>query len=157
MAFMLLGFSSGKASLRKTSKQRGALETPGIADSERSVDRRSPRHRESSHERVGFSRAFYRGRFCPSLYRHDPMSLNIKSDEAHRLARELARRRRSSLTEAVTAALHQSLRSAGERPDHLEALLAEVREVQALVAALPDLDPRDTDATLGYDERGLPT
>jgi antitoxin VapB len=84
------------------------------------------------------------------------MSLNIKSEEAHRLARELAAQRSSSLTEAVTAALRQSLRTAGEQPNAPEMLLAEVREVQALVAALPDLDPRDADAILGYDERGLP-
>ena len=84
------------------------------------------------------------------------MSLNIKSEEAHRLAKELATRRSSSLTEAVTAALHQSLRAAREQPSPLDALLAEVREVQALVASLPDLDHRDADAILGYDERGLP-
>jgi hypothetical protein len=28
--------------------------------------------------------------------------------------------------------------------------------VQALVSALPDLDTRDPDDILGYDERGLP-
>jgi len=85
------------------------------------------------------------------------MSLNIKSEEAHRLAKELARLRRSSLTEVVTTALQQSLRSVGEQPGGVESLLAEVREVQALVAALPDLDDRDADAVVGYDERGLPT
>lgn len=85
------------------------------------------------------------------------MSLNIKSEEAHRLAKELASRRSSSLTEAVTTALRQSLRAGGEQPSPFQALLAEVQDVQALVAALPDLDPREADAVLGYDERGLPT
>ncbi len=82
--------------------------------------------------------------------------LNIKSDEAHRLASELAAQRGSSLTEAVTAALGESLRGGREGATDFEALLAEVRQVQELVAALPDLDPRDPDTILGYDERGLP-
>jgi antitoxin VapB len=82
--------------------------------------------------------------------------LNIKSDEAHRLATELAAQRGSSLTEAVTSALGESLRASHDPSEVLEALLAEVREVQELVAALPDLDTRHPDEILGYDERGLP-
>jgi hypothetical protein len=38
----------------------------------------------------------------------------------------------------------------------LEALLAEVAQVQALVADLPDRDVRSPEEILGYDERGLP-
>ena len=82
--------------------------------------------------------------------------LNIKSDEAHRLASELAAQRGSSLTEAVTAALGDSLRAGRDPTAGLAALLAEVRQVQELVSALPDLDRRDPDQILGYDERGLP-
>ena len=88
---------------------------------------------------------------------HTPVAhLNIKSDEAHRLATELAAARGSNLTEAVTAALGESLRAARDPDAGVEALLAEVRQVQALVAALPDLDTRTPDDILGYDERGLP-
>ncbi len=83
--------------------------------------------------------------------------LNIKSAEAHRIARELARLRGSSLTDAVTSALQASLRAARDPTEDIEALLAEVREVQALVAALPNRDERSADTILGYDERGLPT
>lgn len=82
--------------------------------------------------------------------------LNIKNDEAHRLARELAAQRGSSLTEAVTTALSESLRAARDPAAGYAALLAEVRQVQELVAALPDLDVRDADEIIGYDERGLP-
>jgi antitoxin VapB len=82
--------------------------------------------------------------------------LNIKSDEAHRLAGELAARRGSSLTEAVTTALEASLRAARDPSTGIDALLAEVRQVQELVAALPDLDARDPDTILGYDELGIP-
>jgi antitoxin VapB len=38
-----------------------------------------------------------------------PMSLNIKSEEAHRLARELARLTGESMTAAVTEAVRQRL------------------------------------------------
>ena len=82
--------------------------------------------------------------------------LNIKNDEAHRLASELAEVRGSSLTDAVTAALTESLRAARDPRRGAEALLAQVRQVQELVATLPDLDTRDSDAILGYDEHGLP-
>ncbi len=85
------------------------------------------------------------------------MSLNIKSDEAHRLARELAHARGSTLTEAVTSALGESLRAARDQSEGADALMAEVRAVQALVAALPDRCARSPDEILGYDERGLPT
>ena len=85
------------------------------------------------------------------------MSLNIKSREAHRLAKELASARGTTLTDAVTTALTESLRSTREQSTGFETLLAEVRQVQALVAALPDRDDRDPDAILGYDERGLPS
>ncbi len=82
--------------------------------------------------------------------------LNIKSAEAHRLAKELAGARGSTLTEAVTAALSESLHAVRGRAQDADTLLAEVRQVQALVAALPDLDERDVDAVIGYDEHGLP-
>lgn len=83
--------------------------------------------------------------------------LNIKNDEAHRLASELAAARGTSLTEAVTAALGECLRTAGDRSTDAATLLAEVRQVQALVASLPDRDTRTADEILGYDERGLPS
>jgi antitoxin VapB len=84
------------------------------------------------------------------------MALNIKSREAHRLAKELASIRGSSLTEAVTSALGESLRAEQDPADSIEALLAEVRQVQALVAELPDRDSRPADEILAYDELGMP-
>jgi len=84
------------------------------------------------------------------------MALNIKSDEAHRLAKALAHARGSSLTDAVTAALSESLRAERDPDAGVDTLLAEVREVQSLVAGLPDRDPRPADEILGYDEHGLP-
>ena len=84
------------------------------------------------------------------------MALNIKSDDAHRLARELAEVRGSSLTDAVTAALTESLRSVRAPGAGLDALLVEVAQVQALVASLPDCDRRSPEDILGYDELGMP-
>jgi antitoxin VapB len=84
------------------------------------------------------------------------MALNIKSDEAHRMAKELASARGSTLTDAVTSALSESLRATRNPAAGLEALLAEVAQVQALVADLPDRDVRSPEEILGYDERGLP-
>lgn len=86
---------------------------------------------------------------------HLAMALNIKSDEAHRLARELADARGTNLTEAVTAALAASVESANEASDP-DLLLAEVAEIQRFVADLPDRDLRSPDEILGYDDTGLP-
>lgn len=83
------------------------------------------------------------------------MALNIKSDEAHDLARRLAEATGTSMTDAVTTALKRTL----ERQDDgvsLRAILAEVSAIQDLVASLPDRDRRTADEILGYDESGLP-
>lgn len=83
------------------------------------------------------------------------MALNIKNDEAHRMARELAESRGTNLTEAVTSALESALDATVETPDP-ELLLAEVAEIQRVVADLPDRDTRHPDEILGYDDAGLP-
>ncbi len=83
------------------------------------------------------------------------MALNIKNDEAHRMARELAEARGSTLTDAVTSALEAALEARVESTEP-DVLLAEIGEIQRFVADLPDCDPRDPDEILGYDETGLP-
>ena len=83
------------------------------------------------------------------------MALNIKSDEAHRLARRLAEATGTSLTEAVRSALERTL-SAETQWVGPELLLAEVAEIQGFVADLPDRDPRTPDEILGFDDTGLP-
>ncbi|TVR52077.1 MAG: protein transcription factor [Gemmatimonadales bacterium] len=82
------------------------------------------------------------------------MALNIKNEEAHRLATRLAEIRGTSLTEAVTTAIQETLARTPEAPD-AAALLAEVAEIQRFVAELPDRDPRSPEEILGYDEQGL--
>jgi antitoxin VapB len=84
------------------------------------------------------------------------MSMNIKSAEAHRLARELAQLRGVSLTSAVTKALREKLdrekTSSGGKP-----LSAELLEIGKRCAAHMKKPVRSTDhAGLLYDKRGLP-
>lgn len=83
------------------------------------------------------------------------MALNIKHPDADRMARELARRRGESITDAVLAALREQLKreQAKLRPAGVAAALMEVGR---RYAALPVFDRRSDDEILGYDERGLP-
>lgn len=104
---------------------------------------------------MGLVCSFYHGRLQVPFY-HRAVALNIKSAEAHRLAKELADIRGSSLTDAVTAALSETLRASREPGAGSETLLAEVRQVQALVAELPDIDDRTAEEIIGYDELGMP-
>jgi len=83
------------------------------------------------------------------------MPLNIKNEEADRLARELAQKTGETITEAVIKALQDRLlREQGRRlePDLAEELL----EIGRRCAALPVLDPRSADEIIGYDEHGVP-
>lgn len=87
----------------------------------------------------------------------DSMALNIKSAEAHRLAKALAEATGTTLTDAVTSALRDRVRAETEHEVEDESLLlAEVAEIQKLVAALLDRDTRPADEILGYDSFGLP-
>lgn len=82
------------------------------------------------------------------------MALSIKSDEADRLARELAIETGESLTEAVVVALQQRLlREHARRGPRIGVRL---RRLQSDVAMLPVLDPRPPEEILGYDDNGLP-
>lgn len=83
------------------------------------------------------------------------MALNIKNDEAHRLAKELADAQGTTMTEAVTEALRRRLDDESHEAD-ADLLVAEVREIQRFVADLPDRDGRSAEEILGYDELGLP-
>jgi antitoxin VapB len=82
------------------------------------------------------------------------MHLNIKNDEAHKLATELA-----GLTESLTAAVTLALRERlarerrRRRPDLVAARLM---KIGSRYAALADTG-RSPDEILGYDEDGLPT
>jgi len=88
------------------------------------------------------------------------MGMNIKDPQVHAMARELAARRGTSVTEAVRQALGAELTRAKEpgpediRSNRLEA----IRQIQARFCELPIRDPRSSrdlqDSLL--DDRGLP-
>jgi antitoxin VapB len=81
------------------------------------------------------------------------MALNIKDPEVHDLARRLAERRGTTLTDAVRRALAEALartRQGGE-PTH-----ERLRAIARHCASLPLLDPRRPEEIVGYDAQGLP-
>ena len=81
------------------------------------------------------------------------MALSIKSEEADRLARELADETGTNLTSAVTEAirlrLHDIRRARGRVAERLMTISAEA-------SRLPRLDEHADDEIIGYDEHGLP-
>jgi antitoxin VapB len=82
------------------------------------------------------------------------VALSIKSDEADRLARELAAETGETLTEAVETALRERLdREHSKRGTSMRVRLA---RLAADVAALRIADDRAPDEIIGYDDAGLP-
>ncbi len=83
------------------------------------------------------------------------VALNIKGDEADRLARELADRTGETLTQVVITALR-------ERPDrslprlHEDDLIEDVLAISDRFSRLPVFDVRSPDEIVGYDEHGVP-
>lgn len=82
------------------------------------------------------------------------MALSIKSDEADRLARELAAETGESLTEAVLTALRERL--VRQHARHGRRMSERLHKLQSEVAALPVVDPRAPEEIIGYDGVGLP-
>jgi len=83
------------------------------------------------------------------------MSMNIKSEEAHRLARELARLTGESMTAAVTAAVRERLdRLRREASNGLADRLLAIGKDCAVRLKEPFRSGDHGD--LLYDERGLP-
>jgi antitoxin VapB len=81
------------------------------------------------------------------------MALSIKTEEADRLARELAAATGESLTEAVTVAIRERLfRIRADKDAYLE----RVRRLQEEFATARVIDTRSDDEIIGYDEHGLP-
>jgi antitoxin VapB len=81
------------------------------------------------------------------------MGISIKNDRAEKLARQVSAETGESLTEAIIHSLEERLeRLKGRRsaPDLAETLMA----ISRRSSALPDLDTRDAEEILGYDEQG---
>lgn len=82
------------------------------------------------------------------------MALSIKSDEADRLARDLAAETGETLTEAVVTALRERLDR--QRAMHAASMRTRLARLAADVAVLPVADSRTPEEIIGYDETGLP-
>jgi len=82
------------------------------------------------------------------------MALNIKDPEAHALARELARLRETSLTEAVKSALREAVQRSRCRA---RPRLARLDGTSRHCASLPVPDDRSADEILGYEPGGMPS
>ena len=83
------------------------------------------------------------------------MALSIKSDEADRLAREVAAATGETLTDAVVWSLRERL----ERLRAAQGLSVtdRIRRLQREARGLEVRDPRTAEEILGYDADGLPT
>ena len=84
------------------------------------------------------------------------MTLNIKSEVADRLARELADRTGESITQAVITALRERLERT--RPvRHDDDLVDDVLRLADRFSRLRVLDARTADDIVGYDDHGVPS
>jgi antitoxin VapB len=87
--------------------------------------------------------------------REGTVALNIKNREAGQLAHELARLTGESLTDVVTTALRDRL-GVVRRQRERAGLMADIHQIQAFVASIPDRDGKTPEEIIGYDEFGLP-
>ncbi len=83
------------------------------------------------------------------------MALSIKTDEADRLARELADVTGETLTEAVTKALRERLDRVQNRD--LIDIAQRLDRLSLEYNSYPVVDDRPADEIIGYDENGLPS
>ena len=83
------------------------------------------------------------------------MGLNIKNDDTHRLAVQLARLMGETLTRTVTIALQERLEREKKRR-HRTGVAAALQQIARRCASRPVLDDRSPEAILGYDAHGLP-
>jgi antitoxin VapB len=85
------------------------------------------------------------------------MGLSIKNVEVERMARDTARRRGVSLTEALRQLLaEEEARVAAAREAQIEAKRAAVMEIVERSASRPRLNDLSDEEIIGYDENGLP-
>ena len=85
------------------------------------------------------------------------MALSIKSPEADRLARDLAKTTGESITVAVIVAMRERLAREERKQENKRLLIAAVMAIADHCASLPILDPRTEDEIMGWDENGLPS
>lgn len=83
------------------------------------------------------------------------MPLNIKNEEAHELARELSDITDTTITEAVTRALRETLaRERRARRNEQSRRAQDLLRIADDCAGLPVVDDRSPDQILAYDRHG---
>jgi antitoxin VapB len=83
------------------------------------------------------------------------MPLNVKNEEAHELARELSELTETTITEAVTRALRETLaRERRRRRSDQSRLVHDLQRISTECAELPVLDDRTPNEILAYDQHG---
>ena len=83
------------------------------------------------------------------------MPLNVKNDEAHELARELSELTDTTITEAVTLALRETLaRERRRRRAEKTRRVQDLMQIAGECSELPVVDDRSPDQIFNYDERG---
>lgn len=80
------------------------------------------------------------------------MGLTITDESLAQMIRDLAQRKGVTVDEAVREAVAKE----AEREAEVARKKAELRRIQAELAALPVYDDRPPDEIIGYDENGLP-
>ncbi len=83
------------------------------------------------------------------------MSLNIKNEETHQLAAQLAQLTGETLTRAVTIALKERL-DREKRRRNRTGIASALMQIAQRCTSRPVLDDRSPETILGYDEHGLP-
>ena len=81
------------------------------------------------------------------------MSINIKNDEAERLARELSRITGKTITETIAEALSEKLKrleGTKRKRDDFQAIM----EISDRCSRLPDIDSRSPEEILRYNDIG---
>ncbi len=86
------------------------------------------------------------------------MALSIKNPEVERLAREIAQRRRISVTEAIRQSLERETERDREVADEdRQELLKRLIAIAESAASIPSISDMTDDEILGYDEFGIPS
>ncbi|MGA0332441.1 MAG: type II toxin-antitoxin system VapB family antitoxin [Kiritimatiellia bacterium] len=85
---------------------------------------------------------------------NEGMAITLKNEEVEKMAREVAQRNGTSLTDAIGHALREQLRQIkmARRAPRTEAVLLEISK---RCSSLPDKDPRSPDEILGYNNEGF--
>jgi antitoxin VapB len=87
------------------------------------------------------------------------MGLSIKNEQVEQLARELAKRRSITVTEAIRQSLEREVARDRlvPRKEDADSLYQKLLEIAERAASLPTNNDLTDDEILGYDEIGAPT